>query len=217
MTDEQLFPLIRQKLFTAAIGDILDAMGFLHQFLPPAIVPLRNDMTIVGRAMPVLEEDGYRPGDQPFGLMLEALDNLKPNEVYIASGGSPRYALWGELMSTRAVHLKAAGAIVDGFSRDTPGILKLNFPVFSRGRYAQDQGHRGKVVDYRLSIEIEGVWIAPGDLVFADLDGTLVVPRQAEREAISRALEKAAKENMVRAAIEKGMSTVEAFDRFGVM
>jgi len=215
--DEQFFALIREKLFTAAIGDILDTMGLLHQFLPPHIKPLRDDMVIVGRAMPVLEEDCSGPGEQPFGLMLHALDDLKPKEVYVASGGSPRYALWGELMSTRAMHLKAAGAVVNGYSRDTPGILRLNFPVFSQGRYAQDQGYRGKVVDYRVGIEIEGVRISPGDLVFADLDGVLVIPRDAEDEAVSRALEKAAKENHVRSAIEKGMSTVEAFGRFGVM
>jgi regulator of RNase E activity RraA len=86
--------------------------------------------------------------------MLEALDDLKPNEVYICTGGSPRYALWGELMSIRAMHCGAAGAVLDGYSRDTRGILKLGFPTFSHGSYAQDQNPRGKVVDYRVPIVI---------------------------------------------------------------
>jgi len=150
-------------------------------------------------------------------LMLEALDDLKANEVYIASGGTPRYAMWGELMSTRAMHLGAAGAVMNGYSRDTKGILALGFPTFSLGRYAQDQGYRGKVIDFRVPIEIEGVSIRPGDIVFGDLDGVLIVPKEAEREAITRALEKIAGENAVRKAIEKGMSTVEAFRKFGVM
>jgi 4-hydroxy-4-methyl-2-oxoglutarate aldolase len=89
--------------------------------------------------------------------------------------------------------------------------------VFSHGGYAQDQGPRGKVVDYRVAVEINGVRIAPGDIVFGDLDGVLVIPRQAEEEAIRRALEKATTENQVRIAIENGMSTVEAFKTFGVM
>jgi 4-hydroxy-4-methyl-2-oxoglutarate aldolase len=224
--DDEMFTLMRERLFTAAVGDVLDTMGFLHQFLPPRITPLRQDMVTVGRAMPVLEADYFafagedgrgELGRRPFGLMLEALDDLQPNEVYIASGGTPRYALWGELMSTRAMHLRAAGAVLNGYSRDTKGILDLGFPVFSCGRYAQDQSRRGKVVDFRVGIEIEGVAIAPGDIVFGDLDGVLVIPREAAGEAISRALEKVSQENAVRRAIVNGMSTVEAFEKFGVM
>ncbi len=208
---------MRAQLFTAAVGDVLDTMGHLHQFLPPGLVPLRADMVVAGRAMPVLETDCFGAEEQPFGLMLKALDDLKPNEVYVATGGSPHYALWGELMSTRAMHLKAAGAVVNGYSRDTKGILELGFPVFSMGRYAQDQGGRGKVIDYRVPVEIEGVKVAPGDIVFGDLDGVLIVPQAVEREAIERALEKVSKENAVRDAIVDGMSTGEAFAKFGVM
>jgi regulator of RNase E activity RraA len=224
--DNELFALMRERLFTAAVGDVLDTLGLQRQFLPPKIQPLETNMVIVGRAMPVLEADYFGCADpagrielsrQPFGLMLHALDDLKRHEVYVASGGSPRYALWGELMSTRAQLLGAAGAVVNGYSRDTNGILALGFPTFSYGRYAQDQGYRGKVVDFRVRIEIEGVVVAPGDIVFGDLDGVLIIPAQAEREAISKALEKVSKESAVRTAILNGMSTVEAFGKFGVM
>ena len=215
MDDESLFQQIRERLFTAAVGDVLDAMGLRRQFLPPAIQPLDPGMIVLGRAMPVLEADCF--DDAGFGLMLHALDGLKQNEVYIATGGTPRYALWGELMSTRAQRLGAAGAVLNGYSRDTKGILALNFPTFSHGRYAQDQSCRGKVVDFRVPIEIESVRIMPGDLVFGDLDGVLIVPREAEEEAIARALEKAGKENAVRNAIVNGMSTVDALAKFGVM
>lgn len=225
-SDSELFRLMRKKLFTAVVGDVLDHMGLRRQFLPPAIQPLDTEMVVAGRAMPVLEADYYtfsdessqtEAGKRPFGLMLEALDDLKKDEVYVANGGTPRYAMWGELMSTRAMTLGAAGAVMNGYSRDTKGILGLGFPTFSLGRYAQDQGYRGKVVDFRVPIEIEGVIIRPGDIVFGDLDGVLIVPKEAEQEAITRALEKVAGENAVRKAIEKGMSTVEAFRKFGVM
>ena len=223
--DAELFKLMRTELFTAVVGDILDKMGLLHQFLPPQIQPLRDDMVVVGRAMPVLDVDYFGDhettqtgvGNQPFGLMLHALDDLKPHEVYIATGGSPTYALWGELMSTRAMKLGAAGAVCNGYSRDTRGILALGFPTFSMGRYAQDQGARGKVVDWRIGIEIGKVRINPGDIVFGDLDGVLIIPRAAEEEAITRAIDKARTESRVRIAIENGMSTVEAFKTFGVM
>lgn len=225
-SDTELFSAMRSRLFTAVVGDILDTMGLQHQFLPPQIRALRDDMVAVGRAMPVLEADFFASAEtsgnaqisgKPFGLMFHALDSLKPNEIYVCSGASPRYAVWGELMSTRALHLKAAGAICDGYCRDTSGILALNFPTFCYGSYAQDQGPRGKVVDYGVPIEIGGVRIRSGDILFGDRDGVLVLPREAEREAIALALEKAETENKVRLAIEAGMSTVEAFERFGVM
>ncbi len=222
--DSELFSLLRTRLFTAVVGDILDSLGFTRQFLPQAIQPLRPDMVVAGRAMPVLEADYLeQPGgaagvaSKPFGLMLEALDDLKPHEVYVAAGGSLAYAMWGELMSTRALHLRAAGAVLNGFSRDTPGILALNFPTFSRGRYAQDQRVRGKVVDFRLAVEIDGVRVRPGDVIFGDLDGVLVVPREVEEDAFTRALEKASTESRLKIEIARGMPAAEAFARYGVM
>src|SRR5690242_1873243 len=118
--DEELIALIRGQLYTSAIGDIMDKLGYLHQFLPPQIRPLHSRMNLAGRAMPVLEADTNSDlltnrckhlADTPFGLMLEALDDLKRDEVYVCSGSSPVYALWGELMSARAIKLGAAGAV----------------------------------------------------------------------------------------------------------
>ena len=219
LADDELLPLIRRELFSAIIGDVLDKMGYLHCFLPPRIRPLREDMILAGRALPVLEVD-LDVGDggrKPFGLMLEALDDLKAHEVYVAAGASATYALWGELMSTRAMKLGAAGAVMDGWARDTTGILRLGFPTFAHGSYAQDQGPRGEVRDFRIPVQLGGVSIRPGDLIYGDRDGVLVVPREAEEEALTRAFEKLEGENLVRVAIENGMSTVEAFRTFGVM
>lgn len=224
--DAELFGLMRTKLFPAVVGDILDTMGLMHQFLPPAIKPVAASMVIAGRAMPVLESnafsrvepEGQSPLSQkPFGLLFEALDNLRPDEVYVATGCAPEFALWGGLMTTRAMHLKAAGAVLDGYSRDTTEVLELGLPVFSLGGFSQDQGPRGKVVDYRVPVEIRGVRVRPGDIIYGDQDGVLVIPREAEVEAISLGLEKAATESTVRTAIKNGMSTVEAFRTFGVM
>lgn len=218
-----MFKRIQDELFTAVVGDVLDVMGYRRQFLPPGLVPLMAGTRLVGRAMPVLEADypdgsGHGPlTDRPFGVMFEALDDLRPGEIYIASGASLTYALWGGLMSTRAQHLAAAGAILDGFIRDTEEIRRLGFPVFSRGAYAQDQGVRGKVLAYRTPIEIGGVRIADGDLIVADDEGVLVVPRAVEAEAIAAAFVKVATENEVALAIKGGMSSKEAFETFGVM
>jgi regulator of RNase E activity RraA len=223
-----LFDEVRRKLFTAVVGDVMDKMGLVRQFLPPGIKPLRDDMVVLGRAMTVLEADvfaethdssgaGNDVMSRPFGLMLRALDDLKAGEVYVCAGASPRYALWGELMSTRALGLGAAGAVVDGYHRDTRGILSLGFPTFSCGSYAQDQGPRGKVVDFRVPIEVGAVRVEPGDVIFGDLDGVCVVPRAAEEEVFRKALEKARMENVVEQAIQGGMGAEEAFRKYGVM
>jgi regulator of RNase E activity RraA len=224
--DKALFGLIRAELYTAVIGDVMDKMGYLHQFLPPRIRPLRDDMVVVGRAMTVLEADMLEHASEKgsnsilkrsFGLMLEALDDLKEGEIYVCSGSSPHYALWGELMSARAIRCKAAGAVVNGYSRDTKGILALDFPCFSYGPYAQDQAPRGKVIDYRVPIEIDGVIINDGDMVIGDLDSVCIVPRKIESEVFGRALEKARGERMVLKKIQEGMKARDAFDEFGIM
>ena len=221
-TDDELFELIGRELFSAVVGDVMDQIGLLRQFLPAEIRPLLPWMRVVGRAMPVLVEDladgaDSSDADPPFGLMLAALDDLKPNEVYLCGGGSPSYALWGELMSTRARVLRAAGAVVDGYYRDTDGIAELQFPTFGHGAYAQDQGPRGKVVDFRSRIRIGQVGIDVGDIVVGDRDGVCVVPRRHEEDVIVRALDKVRGENRVRREIEAGMPSVEAFAKYGIM
>lgn len=215
--EEELLAIARRELFTAVIGDVMDKLGLRRQFLPPGIVPLARHMVIAGRAMTVLEADCFEEPARPFGLMLEALDNLHPNEVYVCAGASPRYALWGELMCTRAVQCGAAGAVLDGYCRDTRALLAMDVPVFSRGSYAQDQGPRGKVVDYRVPVEMDGTRIEPGDFVFGDMDGVCVVPRRAERDVLAAALEKARAEKTVKRALEKGMTAREAFETYGIL
>jgi regulator of RNase E activity RraA len=224
--DDTLFALAKQELFTSVVGDVMDKLKLLHQFLPPQIRPLDPDYVVIGRAMPVLSGDVFEERvhasanklmEKPFGLMLEALDDLKPNEVYVNTGSSPRNAMWGELMTTRARILGAAGAVVNGYARDTRAVLQMGFPVFAFGSYGQDSGPRYKVYDYRVPIEIGQARIDPGDIMFGDVDGICVIPARAEVEVFSLALEKARGEKLVRKDLEQGMSAVSAFAHHGIM
>src|SRR5215468_10584494 len=224
--DEELFSTVRRELFTCVVGDAMDKLGLQHQFLPPQIRPLRQGMIVIGRAMPVLAVDVFEDKvagaknklmEKPFGLMLEALDDLKLNEVYVNTGSSPRNALWGELMSIRARKLGAAGAVLNGYLRDTKAVLKLDFPAFCFGSYAQDSAPRYKVVDFRINIEIGAVRIRPGDFVFGDIDGVCVVPVEVANEIFTKALEKARGEQLVRRALEEGSSALAAFEKYGIM
>ncbi len=215
--DKELFDIIKRDLYTPVVGDILDEMGYYHQFLPAELRPIRENDKLVGRAMPALMIDVYGPQKKPFGFLTEALDQLQPGEIYLASGGYMRCAYWGELLTAAAKKRGAAGAVVNGYYRDSPQVMEQNFPVFSRGRYAQDSSVRTQVTNFRCPIEVGDVWVEPGDLIFGDIDGVLVVPQKLVDCVIGKALEKATGEKTVRKAIESGMSATEAFATFGIL
>ncbi len=225
-TDEQVFALFRRELSTAIVGEVLDQFGLGSQFLPIAIRPLEPRMTLVGRAMPVLFADCFETFSpsglnpvfaKPFGLMLEALDDLRPGEVFLATGGRNHLAMWSELMTLRAQRLQAAGALVDGCVRDTAALLRMNFPIFCRGSFAQDQRIRGKVVDFRATVEVGTVRVRPGDLVFGNHEGVCIIPGGAENDVAHAALERAKRRPDVRRELEQGTSAVEVFAKFNTI
>jgi len=224
-TDKEMFACMKAELYSAVITDVMDGMGLDHQFLPPAIRPLMDDMIIAGRAFTVQEADccgdhvaAHDDKKEAFGIMFEALDSLKEDSIYCCTGSSYNYACFGELMCTRAKHLKAAGAVIDGYVRDTRMLKKMGVPIFSAGTYAQDQGIRGRVIDYNCPIEFKNrVRVNPGDILFGDIDGVVAIPHEHETEVLTKALEKVHGENKVRDAIRAGMPTVEAFRTFGIM
>ena len=216
-SDSELFALVRSRLYTPVVGDILDHLGFTHQFLPQPIQPLRPEMKLAGRAMPVLMIDVHGPQKRPFGKLTEALDQLEPGEVYLASGGDMRCAYWGEILTATARMRGAVGAVINGFHRDTSRVLEQDWPVFSRGRFAQDSAVRTQVADYRCAIEVGQVRVDAGDLVFGDLDGVVIVPRRLEEEVVTEAIKKASGENRVRKEIENGLSSTAAFQKYGIL
>ncbi len=217
--DRSVLDAAKTTLFSAVVGDAMDNLGLSGPFMSPAIKPIDDRMVVVGWAMPVTEMDVVASDtvDEPFGLMFRALDDLKPGEVYVAGGASPNYALWGGLMSTRAMQLGAAGAVLGGYSRDTSEIRSLEFPTFSLGGYAQDQAGRGTVVDFRSPVVVGNLTVSPGDILFGDLDGVCVIPREAAVEVLNAAFEKIGAEDLVRQHIVAGGASQEAFEKYGVM
>ena len=101
-TDNELFELMKTQLYTPVVGDILDGLGFSHQFLPQPVQPLLPEMKLAGRAMPVLMIDVHGEQKRPFGKLTEALDQMQPGEIYLASGGAMRCAYWGEILTATA-------------------------------------------------------------------------------------------------------------------
>lgn len=216
-TDSDIFQLLCERLFAAVLGDILDREGYYHQFLPQPIKPLDPANRLAGRAMPVRIEDVRGPQTRPFGRLTDALDAIQPGEIYLATGGSMNCAAWGEIMTATARTRGGAGAVIDGYHRDTPRVLEQRWPVFSRGSFAQDAGIRSSVVDFRCRVKIGDVTVEPGDLIFGDVDGVVVIPRAVEKSVIEAAIEKVAGEKVVRREIESGSSSTDVFTRHGIL
>ena len=209
---------LRSGLYTAVVADVLDGLGFRRQAVGVPLPRFSGQGLLVGRAKTTLWEGIDQVDPRPYELELKAVDECRPDEVLIAAAdGSMRSGIWGELLSTAARNRGCAGVIVDGAVRDVAKMNEIGFLAFARGTCPLDSLNRQRVAAVDVDVEIGGVRIGPGDLVFADLDGVVVVPRAVEAEAISRALEKVAAENRVRDEIRSGSLAGEVFRKYGVL
>jgi 4-hydroxy-4-methyl-2-oxoglutarate aldolase len=209
------------KLFTAVLSDTLDMLGHTQQVLPPSIRPLDDASIMVGRARTALYMDVYappKPGEDPYALEITLIDSLKPGEIPVFScGKTGRVAPWGELLSTAAKVRGASGALMDGLVRDITAIRRIGFPVFHGGIGPLDSKGRAKVMALDVTIEVAGIPVAPGDLVFGDADGVVIVPKAIEAEVIGRAFDKLKGEKDTLRDLQAGTSLRAVFDKYGVL
>jgi len=218
--DRELFGWIKENLYVAAVCDILDELGHRDRAMHQRLRPLDADCcTIVGRARTFrwMETDYELPGN-PYGLEIEAMDSIGEFDVVVHStdhGGTN--APWGELMSTLAKRKGASGCICDSQIRDCVRIKNMRFPVFYAGIRPLDSRGRGTVMAYDVPIRCGEVLVHPGDLVFADFDGVVVIPREAEASVFSLAREKADRENESRRELLNGASLRETYEKYGAL
>jgi 4-hydroxy-4-methyl-2-oxoglutarate aldolase len=209
---------MRQTLSSALVCDALDSLGLCDQS-PRIAWPVRTvDGLLVGRCKTTLWSERTGTDPNPYEKELLAVDTCEPDQVIIAAaGGSTRSGIWGELLSTAARNSGCVGAIVDGCVRDVAQMKEMRFPVFARATSPYDSKDREEVTAIDVAVEIAGVVFHPDDLVFADVDGIVVVPAQHEEEAVRRAWSKVHDENRTRAAIQQGLKVTEAYRRYGVL
>jgi regulator of RNase E activity RraA len=207
-----------RMLYSAVLSDACDAAGRRDRAFGSDIRPLDESKILVGRAKTVVWAPMYHIPDRPYDKEIAAVDSLEAGEVFVMSvGRSAQIVPWGELLSTAALARGGRGAVLDGLVRDTPRIKAMGLPVFCTGRRPYDSCGRGIVVDYDVPLAIDGVSVAPGDLVFGDADGVVVVPRAVEAEVIERAWAKVAGENTTRDALLAGMSLGEVYRKHGIL
>jgi 4-hydroxy-4-methyl-2-oxoglutarate aldolase len=220
--DAELFATMREKLYVAVVCDVLDSLGYRNQAMHPRLRPLSPDIQncgLVGRAKTLrwMETD-YVVEQDPYGFEIEAIDSLRPGDVVVHStdrGG--RSARWGELMTTVAKRNGAIGCICDAMVRDCVKMVEMGFPVFTAGVYPLDSKGREMVMAYDVPVQCGEVLVQPGQIVFADYDGIVVIPREVEGEVIQRALEKVGGENRTRLELQTGKTLREVYDQYGIL
>ena len=218
-SDAELFLFIKEHLYVASVCDILDEMGYrqqaMHQRLRP-LLPDKKNCGFIGRSR-TFEWVATDEVDQanPYGLEIEAMDSLGEGDVVVHSTDfKGSNAPWGELMSTISMKKGVAGCVCDSQIRDCIKIIDLNFPVFYAGIRPLDSKGRGLVVQYDVPIMCGEVRVNPGDLVYADFDGIVVVPRGVEGEVFGRAKDKVESENHSRQELLEGRSLREVYDKY---
>ena len=219
MTSTDLSPL--KALSAAVLSDVMDSLGLMGQAMKPFVRPLDADLVLVGRArtglyMPVYS---HRTGENPYEVEIALVDDLKAEEVVVlaCNGPTERIAPWGELLSTAAHARGAAGCVTDGLVRDVKQIRAMAFPVFHGGIGPLDTKGRARMVERDVTVQCGGVTVQPGDIVFGDADGVVVIPRQHEADVLSRAAAKVAGENHTRDALRQGELLGDVFRRFGIL
>jgi 4-hydroxy-4-methyl-2-oxoglutarate aldolase len=221
ITDEvERFQWIREHLYVPVVCDVLDALGCRDRAMHQRLRPLDpSACTIVGRARTIRWMDtDYLPDKDPYGLEITVMDSLRPGDVAVhSSDPAGTNAPWGELMSTVATRNGATGCICDSNVRDCRKIMAMHFPVFCAGIRPLDSLGRGRVMAYDVPVRCGDVLVKPGELVFADFDGIVVVPRALEDEVLAQAQEKVTKEDLTRRDLLRGDTLRAVFDRYGVL
>ena len=206
------------RLYTAAVTDVMDQMGLERQTLPAAIQPLTPDMRLAGYAFTARgrpRKSKPRERDATLRQFLRMLGAVPADSVLVIAANDAAAAHFGELSAEwlRGRHVR--GAVIDGATRDAAAIARRRFPTFVRYRSPQDSVPRWRVTDWGQPVTIGGVRIALGDVIVADLDGVVVVPRRAAHEVLVRCEKLASTEDKVRSAVRRGLAPLAAFEKFG--
>jgi 4-hydroxy-4-methyl-2-oxoglutarate aldolase len=220
MTHPHTLAEIRETLFTAVLSDCLDQAGVMKQALPSRIRPLDESLVMVGRARTAAFMEVYSvpEGSNPYELEIALIDSLKPDEIPVFACSNPeRVAPWGELLSTASRVRGATGALMDGCVRDIKAIKAMGYPVFHGGIAPLDSKGRGKIMALDVPIECAGVPVAPGDLIFGDADGVVVIPQAVEAEVLRLAFEKVTGERNTLRDLQRGDSLADVFARYGIL
>lgn len=177
--ERQLLRNMGQILTSCILSDILDDMG-----LKGVIRGLQLNMAdnkVMGRAK-TLKLRLLKDGEDFTGIYdaLESYNTIVPSDVIVVENECDEYAYFGDLNANMALRAGAVGAVIGGKTRDYAAVKALNFPVFSTGYSCADVRKRATTESYNKKICLQGINVSPGDLIFGDNDGVVVIPQKYE-------------------------------------
>ena len=220
MNDTEFIKVIERykNLYSGAIADILDKLGYRNQVLPHYISPYTKNDKLIGQAF---TGQGYKvndPTNNDMPMRLSMMDEITPNSISVwACGGHTGSAHFGELMACAAREHGCNGAVIDGGVRDVDFLNNMSYPVFAHFKCAASSIGRWEIVKWQVPIKIGDTIINPEDLVFGDTDGVIIVPKEKIMDVIDMAEDIHKRESCMRAEMRQGLSFKKAFEKYGVV
>lgn len=200
----------------ASVSDAMEQLYGKKSYMSHDMRPLFTTK-FAGPAVTVeLRKEEHSEGSKALQGMMDLIDESPAGSVYVmVLEDGLDYAGVGGLMSTAMKYRGFAGAVVDGGVRDTPQVMKLQFPVFSRGVVPSTTINHFRVVGKNVAVKCAGVSVRPADIVVADMDGVVVVPFEKAAEVLKKAQALDESEHSMLPFIEKYKSLREAVAKFG--
>ena len=215
------FQALSRRLYAAVLSDVLDEMGYPHQAMRPFVRPLDDTSVVFGLARTGLYmlRFSVEPDENPYEVEMALIDDLEPGDVPVLAcdGPTDTVAPWGELLTTAARMRGAAGCVTDGLVRDVRQIRETGFPVFHGGIGPLDTKGRAKMMEMDVPVRCGGALVAPGDLIFADVDGVVVIPGGVADAAIRAALAKIDGEDATRDALLGGALLKDVYEKYKIL
>ena len=216
--DEQQLESLKKVLYSGVLSDVLDGMGYRNQAIGTRIRPLHDDTVIFGPAFTSIGTQVYSMPEAPLIAQCKVVDQLRAGEIYVLKPrGDYNCAVFGELFATAVRQRGGAGVLLDANARDLKALKNMDFPLFYRGADPRTSKGRCEINECQIPIVMEGVTICPGDLIFGDIDGVVVIPRQIAGEVLDQALETIKKEDRVRDGLRSGETLEKVYTQIGAI
>lgn len=210
--------MIKEILYSGIISDVLDGMGYRNQALAGGISPLTDDTVIFGPAFTSIGTTVYSMPENPLVAQCKVVDQLGEDEIYVlVTRGDYNCAVFGELFATAVNARKGAGVLLDGYARDVKALKEMKFPLFYKGRDVRTSKGRCEINECQIPVILDGVTIRPGDYIFGDIDGVIVIPKEVAEEVIRQVAETVEKENEVRTRLLNGSTLQKAYEEIGAI
>ena len=209
---------LKDVLYAGILCDVLDQMGYRNQALSNAIMGLNDATVIFGPAFTSIGTEVYSMPEDPLTAQCKVVDQLGEDEIYVlVTRGNYNCAVFGELFATAVKGRKGAGVLLDGYARDMKALKEMNFPVFFRGKDPKTSKGRCEINECQIPVIMYGVTINPGDIIFGDIDGVAVIPKDIADEVFEISFETIKIEDQVRESLRQGATMEAVYAKHGTI